>query len=149
MTNTPLDAPSHFTPYEDDRPAGQWMEGYWADIAVWAKRLFIVILIYFVWQVYNDIMSLENMSELDPSLIAMFAALFLFDAVLTGFLGYFCFRFAQYLERALVGQDQMLLEKAFQQLHRFLIMSLVVAAVWLLSSAIEWFNTIQIMTESY
>jgi len=147
MTNTPLDAPSHFTPYEDDRPAGQWMEGYWADIAVWAKRLSIVILIYFVWQVYNDIMSLENMSELDPSLIAMFAALFLFDAVLIGFLGYFCFRFAQYLERALKDQDQMVLEKAFLQLYRFMILGLINAAAWLLSSLVEWVNTIQIMTE--
>lgn len=147
MNNILLDSPNDFAHTEEDRPAGKWMEGYWEDIALWGKRLAIVILIYFGWQSYNDIVMLGHLPR-ETNYFVLVVGLYLIDVVLVGLFGYFCYRFAQYLERALIGQDQLLLEKAFEQLHRFLIIGLVIAVVWLWSGTIEWITALQIISES-
>ncbi len=145
MTNTPLDAPSDFSPSEDDRPAGQWMEDYWAQTAPWAKRFAFIISAYYGWMIYQHLKVFTSGMGVYQSALVHVGVLLLYSPMLA--VGYFCFRFGQDLERALVGQDQLLLEKAFRHLHRFLLLALVMAALWLWSSTIQWFSTIQIMTE--
>jgi len=145
MTHTPLDAPTGFTPADDERHAGQWMEGYWAETVPWAKRFALVIWAYYGWMIYQQFEIYFSGMVVYQSAIIHIGVLLLYSPIL--FLGYFCFRCGQDLERALAGQDQLLLEKAFRYLHRFLILSLVVAVLWLWSAAIEWYRTFQIMSE--
>ena len=124
MSQTPLDAPMGFTPAEDERPAGTWMETYWADIARWAKFLSYAIGGFFLWTCYQEF----------KSHTAIMILFFIPAAVL----GYFCYRFAQNLEQALAHGDQLLLEKAFQQLRPILILALILATFWLYDSIVDW-----------
>ncbi len=145
MTNTPLDAPTDFNPAEDERPAGQWMEDYWAEIAPWAKRFAYVILAYYGWMVYMRLDILASGTAAYQSAKIHISVLLFYSPMLA--MGYFSFRFGQDLERALVGRGQLLLEKAFRHLHLFLLLALFMAALWLWSSTVEWASIIQIMEE--
>lgn len=148
MKNIPLDFPLDFSPAEDDRPAGQWMEGYWADIARWAKRFAIAILTYFGWLIINDaIYFLTSYSTLE-GLYFIVQVLALLTDFSVAFLGFFCLRFGQYLEGSLAAKDQVLLEKSFRQLHWFLHLGLLVACIWMYSSVIQWQTTIQFTEHS-
>ncbi len=145
MINTPLDAPTDFNPAEDERPAGQWMEGFWAETAPWAKRFAYVICTYYGWMIFLHLDIFTSGVVVYQSALVHISVLLLYSPILAA--GYFCFRFGQDLERALVSRDQLLLDKAFQNLHRFLLLALFLAALWLWSSTVQWFSTIQIMTE--
>ncbi|MFN0174992.1 MAG: hypothetical protein ACKVU0_10125 [Saprospiraceae bacterium] len=145
MTNTPLDAPTDFIPAEDERPAGQWMEGYWAQIAPWAKRFAYIICIYYGWMIYEHLMIITLGMGVYQSALMHIGVLLLYAPMLA--VGYFSYRFGQNLENALVGQDQLMLEKAFRHLHRFLLLALLMAVLWLWSSTNQWISVIQIMTK--
>ncbi len=151
MTNTPLDAPTDFIPADDDRPAGEWMEGYWATIAMWAKRFAVLVFAFSAWQSYLEINSLIRYQQWavgqDKIWILIIISYSVAEALLYGLLGYCCFRFAQYLERALAGQDQLLLEKAFRFLHQFWKVGLIIACLSILSSISQWSYTLNVMSE--
>ncbi len=144
MKNTPLDAPSDFRPADDERPAGKWMEGYWAKIAPWTQRFALAIWAYYGWMIYQQFKVYISGMAVYQSAVVYIGVLLLYSPILA--LGYFCFRFSQDLERALAGQDQILLEKAFQHLHRFLILGLVITSLWLLSSVVQWFSFFHVMS---
>jgi hypothetical protein len=132
MTNTPLDAPDGFIPAEDERPAGQWMEAYWTEIATWAQRFAYVIWAYFAWNAYLQIKAYK-------------AILILFDTP-TLLLGFWCFSFGQNLSKALAGKNQILLEKGFKEFHRFLILALILAVFSIWTSIINWHTTQEIIS---
>ena len=144
MTNTPLDAPTEFMPAESERPAGQWMEGYWAKTAPWARYFAFATWAYVGWISYQHLKSFSQGIAVYRSGLIHIGVLLLYTPIVL--LGYYCFRFAQDLERALAGQDQLLLEKAFRQLHRFLGLGLVVAVFWMWSSISQWYAVINIMS---
>ncbi len=149
MSNTPLDAPSDFIPSEEERPAGQWMEGYWAATARWAKYFAFAIFGYFVWVIYTDVSEMfsNNNSHTQNGLYFVAALLIPLGNIPVGFLGFFCFRFSQNLEQALAGSNQLLLEKAFRQLQHFLVLGLAIAFIGALSAVIQWQTTIQFMNQ--
>jgi|GEM_PF-1414348 len=149
MTNTPLDFQPEFTPTEEERPAGTWMESYWAETARWAKYFSFAILGYFVWVTYTDMsLTFPNSNSFSKTGIYLIAALMIPLAnIPVGFLSFFCFRFSQDLEQALAGSNQLLLEKAFRQLQRSLISGLVIATLWALSAVAQWQTTIQFMNQ--
>jgi hypothetical protein len=144
MDNTSLDAPTDFIPNKNDRPAGQWMEAYWAQIVPWAKYLAYIIWACFALKLYTDI-HWNNAFGWDFNTRFFFAISLFFQLPLI-LLGYFCFRFAQNLEGALAQKDQWLLEEAFQQLYRFLITSLVTSILWIYYLNSEWQTMIQIIS---
>lgn len=139
MIDSPLDAFNEFIPSEEDRPAGQWMEGYWADIAFWAKYFAFAILVYFGLSLYTNFIHALASSDnsLNLKFIAFFGVFMLFDTPLA-FLGYYGLQFAQHLQRALASQDQVMLEKAFQLLQYFLVWSLVLTAIKGLHAMVQW-----------
>jgi hypothetical protein len=139
MANTPLDAPTEFIPAIDERPAGRWMEGYWAEIAHWAKYFALAILVYFGWSLYNNFILAFSRSDhnLNLKFVAFYGVFMLFETPLV-FLGYYCLLFAKHLERALASQDQLILEKAFQLLQYTQVWALVLAAIWGLSAVGQW-----------
>lgn len=151
MTNTPLDAPTDFSPADDERPAGEWMEGYWATIAYWAKRFALLVFAYSAWRFFLEINSLIGYQQWaygqNQTLILTMVAYGMAEAALHGLLGYWCYRFAQNLEGALAAQNQDLLENGFRNLHRFWKVGLVIACLTILSSASQWLYTYNIMSE--
>jgi len=124
MINTPLDTPTDFIPSAEERPAGQWMEGYWVKIAYWAKYFSFAIWAYFGWLTYSHFTART--------------AIMLVFYIPTVYLGYSCFQFSSILNRALAGRDQLLLQEAFLKLHSFLILGLVTIAFGLISSLNDW-----------
>lgn len=42
MINTPLDAPTVFIPSAEERPAGQWMEDYWAEKTLPSSEFYLL-----------------------------------------------------------------------------------------------------------
>lgn len=144
MTSTPLDAPASFVPADDERLAGQWMESYWAQAAPWAKRFAFAIWAYYGWVIYLQFSAYGSIPIAHKEALGIHLGVILMYSPVA-LLGYFCFCFGQDLERALAGQDQLLLEKAFRQLHRFLLLGLVIAAIWVVLSFFQWYNIIQIM----
>ena len=145
MTNTPLDAPTDFNPMDDERPAGPWMEGFWAETAPWAKRFALVIWIYYGWLIYQQYEIIASYSGPYTNVWIHIGFLLAYTPILI--LGYFCFQFGQGLDAALKAQNQLLLEKAFRHLHRFLITGLVLSVFWLWSATIQWYTTFQIISE--
>lgn len=144
--HTPLDAPSEFIPSEDERPAGEYMATYWAEIAPWAKRFSFVIFAYFAWVTYLQYSIYSSGQAVYQSFLLHLSVLAVHAPTLA--LGYFCFQFGHLLEAALVGQNQLLLEKAFQQLHRILITALVISALCIWSFIGSWYSTLKIISES-
>lgn len=151
MTNTPLDAPTDFIPADDDRPAGEWMEGYWATIAYWAKRFALIVIAYSAFQIYLETSYLIRYQQWSVGqnqiLILTMIAYGIAEAALYGLLGYWCYRFAQNLEGALAAQHQVLLEKGFRYLHRSWKVGLVIACLSILSSTSQWYYTYNVMSE--
>ncbi len=147
MTNTPLDAPTDFIPSEEERPAGQWMEGYWAATARWAKYFAFAIFGYFSWVTYSDVSQIFSNSNSHTQNGLYFIAELMIPLanIPIALLGFFCFRFSQDLELALAGNNQLLLEKAFQQLQRFLLLGLAIASIGIISAVTQWQMTILFM----
>lgn len=135
-----------FVPADDERPAGQWMEGYWAQIAPWAKYLAYLIWAYLAQELCTNI-HWNNTFGWDANTRYFFAAS-LFFLLPLGLLGYFSFQFGQHLERALYQKDQWLLEKAFQFLHRFLVAGLIIGILWVLYLSNQWYTLLQIMSHT-
>lgn len=136
--HTPLDEPEGFTPAEDERPAGTWMEGYWKEIAAWTTRFSWIILVYATWISYTYV---RTFSTLYQSRGLDIAGAIIMPAVIYApivFLGYFCLQTGRNLSNALKYGNQLYLEFAFIYLRRFLITGLVIAAVWMVVAGNEW-----------
>ena len=144
--NSPLDSfPPNFTPTDDDRPAGEWLEGYWRQLARWAIRLAIVISVYCLWGLYWPLRSLLNhLGELQHWLVHPFTMMLYLPALV---MCYYTYQFGKMLEHAQSAQNQLKLEEAFVQLRRFLIAGIVAAVFWGLSSFAELYSTHQIINQ--
>lgn len=139
---SPLDTPSDFAPSDADRPAGTWMEGYWAQTAPWARAFGLTIGVYFGWLLYQQFQIFMTDTPQQLLQFAIFlGSVLLYSPIII--LGYFGFQFGHQLKRALQLQDQLLLEKAFQHLYRFILTALVLALLWVLYTAANWYTTIQ------
>jgi hypothetical protein len=135
MINISLDVLTDFIFSADERPAGQWMEGYWAEIAHWAKYFAFAIWAYFGWLTYSHFKA--------------HTAIILVFYIPIAYLGYFCFQFSRVLKRALAERDQLLLQDAFRKLYSFLILGLVATIFGLLSSINEWSITIKMLSNKF
>lgn len=145
MKNTPLDAPTGFTPSDEERPAGQWMESYWAQTVPWARYFAFVVWAYVAWITFRHLQIFSEDIRLFRN--TLFHLLVLVVYVPTAVMGYYSYRFAQDLEAALAAQDQLLLEKAFRHLHRFLLLGMVVGVFELWSSIGDWYSIINLLSE--
>jgi len=143
MTNTPLDSPTGFAPGENDRPAGTWMEGYWAQTAPWAKALAYATCTYYGWLLFQQFNNIAEMPDKTAGAFLLGASVLLYAPML--FMGYFGFSFGQNLQMALRSRSQILLEKAFLNLHRFVIAALVMACLWVLYTTITWYSLVPLL----
>lgn len=135
--HTPLDAGVSFEPSSDDRPAGEWMETYWRQAVPWAKRFAFAVWAYVALQVYAT--SQTTLVEGAQFLGFLLGAALVHVPVVA--LGYFSFRFGSDLEKALASGEQFFLESAFRQLHRALLLGILIAGLWLLSAAYGYYAT--------
>lgn len=141
MKNTPLDAPAAFIPDDEDRPAGEWMEGYWKSAALWSKRLafatwaYLIFYLYlpFRWIFIDKFPTQDLLIAIVPGMILWFTPI--------GLLSYFCFHFGQRLENSIKWRDQLLLENAFLQLRHILVVCCIVGCIKATSIGIEWYAT--------
>jgi predicted PurR-regulated permease PerM len=134
MTENPLDA--EITSFDQDRPAGPWLESYWAQIAPWAKRFAYIIVSYLILSLAVTAKNLlVTLKEMDmTAVIAMIAVVSIFLPLC--FLGFYSHQFGRYLERALAEKDQMLLERSFKNLRHFLRLALYVAIFLIAGNAL-------------
>ncbi|MBN8679455.1 MAG: hypothetical protein J0M29_14595 [Chitinophagales bacterium] len=142
---SPLDASSGFTPTDDDRPAGEWLEGYWRQMAPWAIRLSIIVSVYCLWGLYWPLRNLiNNIGELQHWLVHPFTMMLYLPALV---MCYYAYQFGKMLQHAQTTQHQLKLEESFVQLRRFLIAGIVAALFWGLSSFAELYSTHQIINQ--
>lgn len=140
---SPLDATSGFTPTDDDRPAGEWLEGYWRKMAPWATRFAWVVWAYTAWMVLWHALNLLPNLGIYQLLLVHFGVLLLY---LPGvFMGYYAFQFGKTLQQASIAQDQLKLEDAFQYLRKFLVAGIITAAFWGLASVSEIYSTLHVL----
>jgi hypothetical protein len=141
MNDTPLDAELSFDPPEDERPAGEWMEGYWQQMAIWAKHITWSLWAYLAVFVYSNIRLLETMDEwIQDTLISMALSLMLWAIPLALFT-FFCLSFSRLLENALRTGTSLRMEKAWQRLQQMLWAGLVLTIVMLYANGANWYYT--------
>lgn len=139
--DTPLDAGLDYEgpaarpsePHDDDRQAGEWMEGYWTEMAPWAKRFSFAVwgvaalLIYarggMLYRLYPD--------ELLYQVGALLSTTLLYSPLIA--LGYFVFDFSRQLSLALQQTDQAALGRAYLSLHRAVLIGTLVAVLMALT----------------
>jgi hypothetical protein len=144
MDNTILDQEDNaFFPSDTERPAGQWMEGYWLKIAHWSKFLSIFMGVAVVLSILSNILSsryifIQEGSAYDSLLL--FVTYWIARSpyvLLTGISSYKIFHFSQNLHYALKDKDQIKLDAAFASLNTILLFWIIIVAINLLTAFFE------------
>ncbi|MBL7829328.1 MAG: hypothetical protein JNJ57_22015 [Saprospiraceae bacterium] len=148
MDLTTLDEPIDFTPSENERPAGEWMEGYWDKTAYWARNLAFGVFFFTAWMFVTYVWFLvKQESGIRTGNVVYLIQGAVSELMIAG-LGYFMYWFGVQLRRALQNRDQLQLEAAFLKLRSFLILGLLVAAIWCVLLVMQYYR-IYFMLKSY
>lgn len=141
---TPLDADLPFDASDDERPAGQWLEAYWTQMGLWAKRIAWSLWAYLAVFVYSNLRLLEFLDDLLIDTIINLVFSIFFWALPLGLLSYFTFSFSQLLESARRSGETLQVEKAWKRLRQMLWTSMVIVVVLLVSTGVTMYYMYQI-----
>ncbi|MDX1910806.1 MAG: hypothetical protein SFV22_04935 [Saprospiraceae bacterium] len=141
---TPLDADLPFDASEDERPAGQWLEGYWTQMAYWAKRITWSLWAYLAIFVYSNLWLIEFMDDNMMAIIINLAFSLFLWALPLGLLSYFTYTFSHLLEAAPQTGETHRVEKAWKRLRQMLWTGMVIVVMLLVSTGATMYYTYRI-----